>query len=144
MRPASLDLLGLGEALRQWLTQFGTRYGLDVQVILPEQPLPLAPAVATQVFRIVQEALTNVARHAQATRVELEAGADAQAFWLRLRDDGCGIGAKPARHGSMGLFSMAERARDIGAALDVHGGPGGGTELTLRLEWHATDQGPSA
>jgi PAS domain S-box-containing protein len=144
MRPASLDLLGLGQALRQWLAQFGTRYGVEVRATLPEQPLPLTPAVATQVFRIVQEGLTNVARHAQATRVELEAGADAQAFWLRLRDDGCGIGAKPARHGSMGLFGMAERAREIGATLDVHGGPAGGTELTLRLDWNADHPGPSA
>jgi PAS domain S-box-containing protein len=144
MRPASLDLLGLGEALRQWLAQFARRYGVEVRVTLPEQPLPLAPAVATQVFRIVQEALTNVARHAHATRVELEAGADAQAFWLRLTDDGCGIGAKPGRHGAMGLFSMSERARDIGAVLDVHGGPGGGTELMLRMAWRADDQEPAA
>lgn len=141
MRPASIDLLGLGETLRQWVERFGQRHGMAVQVSIPQQPLPLTPAVATQVFRIVQEALTNVARHAQASRVELEAGADAQAFWLRLRDNGRGIGATPRRVGSMGLFSMAERAREIDAAFDVHSGPGGGTELTLRRPWPASEPG---
>lgn len=144
LRPASLDLLGLGEALRQWLERFGARHGVEVHVTIPERPLPLTSAVATQVFRIVQEALTNVARHAQATRVELEAGADAQTFWLRLRDDGCGIGATPRRSRAMGLFSMAERAREIGATLDVHAGPGGGTELALRRPWSEGEQGVGA
>jgi two-component system, NarL family, sensor histidine kinase UhpB len=90
-------------------------------------------ATATQVYRIVQEGLTNVARHARASRVVLALNETAQAFTLRLADDGCGIDAVPRRSGSIGLFSIAERAREIGATLDVRPAPAGGTELLLRL-----------
>jgi len=136
MRPVALDLFGLGEALRQLLLRFGARHGLSVHLAIPRRRLTMAPAVATQVFRIVQEALTNVARHARASKVELEAGADVQAFWLRLRDDGCGIYASPSKpFESIGLLSMAERAHEIGATLEVHAAPAGGTELALRLAW---------
>lgn len=136
MRPVALNLFGLGEALRQLLVRFGARHGLTVHLAIPRHRLTMAPTVATQVFRIVQEALTNVARHAQASKVELEAGADVQAFWLRLRDDGCGISASPSKSfESIGLLSMAERAHEIGATLDVYAAPTGGTELALRLAW---------
>jgi PAS domain S-box-containing protein len=133
MRPASLELLGLGAALTQALERFGARHGLAVQVRCTGAVDGLAPASAMQVFRIVQEALTNVARHAQARRVELELSASPGALVLRLADDGRGLDASPRRPGSIGLFSMAERARDIGATLKIRPGSAGGTELLLLL-----------
>lgn len=133
MRPISLDLLGLEAALRQAVLGFGQRYGLEVEIHTPDGRLPVEPVAATQVFRIVQEALTNVARHARATRVVLDIDMLDGALRLRLLDDGIGIANAAHRRGSIGLFSMAERAREIGASLDVRPGPQCGTALTLCL-----------
>lgn len=133
MRPASLGLLGLPQALRQALQQFGERHALATTVDI-EAGLPaLNEDSATQIFRIVQEALTNVARHAQASRVELRLRRCDGALELCLADDGRGIGALPRRPGAIGLFSMAERALEIGATLSIAAGAPRGTVLTLRL-----------
>lgn len=137
MRPASLDHLGLAQALRELVRQFQARHGIEFQLRLPPDALRLPPAVATQVFRIAQEALTNVARHAQARRVALDVEQDAQAFSLTLHDDGRGLDAAPRRTGALGLLSMAERAREIGADFEVGSAPGGGTVLRLRRPWSA-------
>lgn len=133
MRPASLGLLGLPAALRQVLERFGARHTVEVGFAIEGDMPALPEATATQIFRIVQEALTNVARHAQARRVELQLRAHSDAFELRLADDGCGIDAVPRRPGSIGLFSMAERAREIGANASVSARAQGGTEVVLRL-----------
>lgn len=138
MRPISLDLLGLVAALRQALERFGTRHRLAVMVHAPESPLAIDPVVATQVFRIVQEALTNVARHAEATRVLLQIEDDAGALRLRLSDNGRGIDKTEPRRGAIGLFGMAERAREIGAILQVEPLPEGGTQVLLTLSRPST------
>jgi len=133
LRPASLDLLGLGPALNQAVERFGARHGLEVAVAGTSAPEGLPPATAMQIFRIVQEALTNVARHAEASKVELQLATGEGALMLRLADNGRGLDAAPRRAGSIGLFSMAERARDIGATLKIRPGSTGGTELLLLL-----------
>ncbi|WP_084153860.1 PAS domain S-box protein [Simplicispira psychrophila] len=134
LRPASLDLLGLGAALRQTLERFGQRHGMDMVVALAPQALNLPRDVSTQIFRIVQQALTNIASHAAATRVELTLAltADNAALLLTLRDNGVGIDTQPHRPGAMGLYSMKERAHEIGATLDIRPHPEGGTELVLQ------------
>jgi two-component system, NarL family, sensor histidine kinase UhpB len=139
MRPISLDLLGLHTALKQAVERFGERHRIAVEVSGIGDGTRVPTATAMQVYRIVQEGLTNVARHAGATRVELALDETAQALTLRLADNGCGIDAVPRRSGSIGLFSMAERAREIGATLDVRPAPAGGTELVLRLPLSATN-----
>lgn len=133
MRPISLDLLGLVAALRQALECFGARHRLAAFVYAPETPLAIDPVVATQVFRIVQEGLTNVARHAEATQVLLQIEDGADGLTLRLADNGRGIDKTEARRGAIGLFGMAERAREIGALLEVEPLPEGGTQVLLRL-----------
>lgn len=133
MRPTSLDLLGLHATLRQAVERFAARHHLGVQVSSEGDARRVAAPVAMQVYRIVQEALTNVARHAQASRMTLTLTESDDAFTLHLADDGRGIDAVPGRPGSIGLFSMAERAREIGADLRVQQAPGGGTELLLTL-----------
>jgi len=132
MRPASLDPFGIGPAVRQTLERFGARHGLAVATSIPPEPLRLPRDVATQMLRIVQEALTNVACHAQASKIEVELSQNDAGVFLRLRDDGIGIGAVPRRFGSMGMFSMAERAKEIGAPLEVQRAREGGTEVVLR------------
>ena len=133
MRPTSLDLLGLPVALRQGLERFGVRHGVVVAMRVDGEPAALPQAVATQIYRIVQEALTNVSRHAKAARVELSLHYAPQALDLWLADDGCGIDKKRMRPGAIGLFSMAERARDIGGTLVLDDRPGGGTIVHLHL-----------
>jgi PAS domain S-box-containing protein len=133
MRPATLDHFGLGSALSNALERFGARYGVQVEVVGTEASHRVPPTVAVQIFRIVQEALTNVARHAAASKVELEMSQTEDRFALRLRDNGCGLHATPRRADSIGLFSMAERAREIGATFDVHEHREGGTQLSLVL-----------
>jgi two-component system, NarL family, sensor histidine kinase UhpB len=134
MRPVSLELLGLGAALTQAVERFGARYGLAIAVSCPEGlGSGLPPASAMQIFRIFQEALTNVHRHAEASRVELELSTNQDVLVLRLADNGRGMDPARRRPGSIGLFSMAERARDIGATLNVRSGAEGGTELLLLL-----------
>ena len=133
MRPISLDLLGLHTALKQVVEHFGERHRIAVEVSGIGDATRVPATTAMQVYRIVQEGLTNVARHARANRVELALNETAQTLTLRLADNGCGIDAVPRRSGSIGLFSMAERAREIGATLDVRPAPAGGTELLLRL-----------
>ena len=141
MRPTSLDLLGLHATLRQTVERFGQRQGLTVQVRTEGDSRRMPPEAAMQIYRIAQEALTNVARHAQAGRVTLTVTESDTAFDLRLADDGRGIDATTARPGSIGLFSMAERAREIGATLQVRGAAGGGTEVLLSLPLPGAEPG---
>ena len=139
MRPTSLDLLGLPIALRQALERFGTRHDLAVAMTVHGDNAAVPAPVATQIYRIVQEAMTNVARHARASRVELTLRHQAGVLELRLADDGCGIDPERMRPGSIGLFSMAERAREIGATLAVTDRDGGGTAVELRLPVEARE-----
>jgi two-component system, NarL family, sensor histidine kinase UhpB len=133
LRPASLELLGLGPTLTKAAERFGQRHGLDVAVQCAGPLDGLPAAAALQVFRITQEALTNVVRHADASRIEVQLSATAGVLVLRLADNGRGIDATQRRPGSIGLFSMAERARGIGATLNIRPGSAGGTELLLML-----------
>jgi PAS domain S-box-containing protein len=133
LRPASLELLGLGAALTQAVERFGTRHGLETEVHCSGSFEGIPLSSATQVYRIVQEALTNVARHAEATQVHLQLSAKGGALVLRLTDNGRGLDTTPRRPGAIGLFSMAERARDMGATFQIRPGGAGGTELLLML-----------
>ena len=135
LRPVSLDAQGLATTLQQTLERFGQRHGIQVSWQLPAAPLQLPTATATQIFRIVQEALTNVQRHAQARHIELTLQATPEALQLMLRDDGCGMDASPRRPGALGLLGMAERAQEIGGQLAFGRSPQGGVELTLHLPW---------
>ena len=133
LRPASLDLHGLPEALRQAAERFGARHDLAVDVQVDAGTQAPRGGAAVQVYRIAQEALTNVAKHARASRVALQVRSDGAAFELRISDDGCGLDDAPRRPGAIGLFSMSERAREIGGELSVTQRPEGGTEVLLRI-----------
>jgi signal transduction histidine kinase len=93
--------------------------------------------VQTAIYRVAQEALTNVTRHAGATLVELELEEQGGGAELRVRDDGGGfdpaVVARADSGSGLGLVGMAERARLVGGELDVRSAPGGGTTITLRV-----------
>ena len=140
LRPSALDDHGLVPAVEAQLKRFSARTGVEVRMSTEGDPNELPEVMQTAIFRVAQEALANVARHAGATVVEVELDeADGRAE-LRVRDDGAGFdpGAIP-RAGTespgagLGLGGMAERARLVGGELDVRSAPGGGTSVTLRV-----------
>jgi len=136
LRPPALDDLGLLGALRESAAQYSAK-GLGVLVEGPERLLPLPAAVEVAVYRIAQEALTNVARHAGANTctVYLALGG-ARVLCLEVRDDGDGI-PDPQTHSSvragLGLTSMRERATELGGSLVVEPLPEGGTRVRATL-----------
>ncbi len=139
LRPPVLDDYGVVAALRWYGTQFSTRTGVPTQV-RGEEPTPrLRPDVETGLFRIAQEALTNVSKHARATqiRITLETGADN--VRLTIADDGVGFDPTLLReHGEgsgWGLINIRERAEALGGKLQVDTAPGKGTRISVQVKW---------
>ena len=134
LRPVVLDVLGLEEAIEWQAQQFQDRTGIVVHCESAGACRDLNPVQSTAVFRIFQEALTNVLRHARATRVDVTVVEDTGVFVLMIGDNGRGI-TEHERIGelSIGLLGMRERAALIGGQIDVNGVEGEGTTVTLRL-----------
>ena len=134
LRPRMLDDLGLSAALESQAQEFETRTGVRCTVILPSKPLTLDEDRSTAVFRIFQESLTNVTRHAQATRVEAVLSVENGQLIFKVGDNGRGIGPEEVKgRKSLGLVGMQERALMLNGELDISGVPGVGTTLTLRI-----------
>jgi signal transduction histidine kinase len=134
LRPGVLDDLGL-EAAVEWQGQeFHRRTGLpcEVRSALPEAPLDRD--VSTALFRIFQEALTNVVRHAAATRVEVNLRQEGGRIVLEVRDDGRGLGTEGGGgRRTLGMLGMSERARRLGGSVNWMGAPGGGTVVQASI-----------
>ena len=134
LRPVVLDSLGLCAAVEWQARDFQTRTGIACAATVPEQDLPLDRDRATAVFRIVQESLTNVLRHAQATQVEILLRPEADQLVLRIQDNGCGIPPETLSDPrSIGLAGMRERALFLDGQLDIRSQPGAGTTIEMRL-----------
>jgi signal transduction histidine kinase len=137
LRPGALDVLGLSPALAQAAQRFQARAAIATTVRLPDPAVTLAPDVATALFRIFQECLTNVARHAGATQVEAMLTAADGWVTLRVQDNGRGItAAERDAPAGLGLLGMHERAALVGGEVCVTGTPGHGTLVTARLPQH--------
>ena len=142
LRPTALDDLGLRAALTNYVQEWSVRHGVAAEVhtsgLLDER---LASEVETALYRIAQEALNNVAKHALAQRVEVILERRLDCVLLIVEDDGVGFdAAKPAagRHG-FGLVGMQERAALVGASLDIETAPGQGTTILVRMATAADD-----
>lgn len=133
LRPGALDHLGLRTALASMLDEFSVRTELDCVLEDDESDILLSPSRATAVYRICQEALTNIARHAGATRVKLRLACRDGWLQVEIEDDGRGLVSLTPTGKSLGLLSMAERAREFGGELGAQPGETGGTCLILRL-----------
>jgi len=135
LRPSVLDKLGLGPALQCEAHRFEERTGIHCEVRLPEAEPALTTQQATALFRIFEESLTNVARHAKARTVEVELRAEAGVFILTVQDDGRGITeADIARPESLGLLGMKERAEMLGGEIVFQRNAGRpGTVVTARI-----------
>lgn len=134
LRPGILDDLGLAAAIEWQAHEFSRRTGIKCRVSSQPKDLCLDPEASTAVFRIFQEILTNVARHARASRVTAHLTQDESAFALEAKDDGCGI--PPERLSgvnSLGLLGMRERAAALGGRIEFRGRKGGGTTVTLSV-----------
>jgi two-component system sensor histidine kinase UhpB len=139
LRPEMLEHLGLVSALTELSSSFARVSGVRVDREFPASLPKLAPEVELAVYRIAQEGLTNVARHAQARRVTIALEPGHDSVVLRLADDGRGFAGAPAEHG--GLRSMRERALLVGGALAIKEAPEGGVEV--RLEVPAAEVAPA-
>jgi signal transduction histidine kinase len=140
LRPRSLDDLGLAAALEQEVQRFQQRTGLPCQVTLPPEGIELPAEVSTAVFRICQEALTNVARHAKATTAMVTLQTEGDEVVLQVEDNGCGI-PPAALHDSksLGLLGMQERASVLGGKISVTPSQPNGTRIVLRLPRAASE-----
>jgi signal transduction histidine kinase len=143
LRPPQLDSLGLEAALRGQVAQLSrnTRLAIRLEVAPIDERLPATIELAC--FRIAQEALTNVARHAGALDVEVQVEVEktdrGAALLLRVSDDGCGV--DPSRPGGLGLLTMRERATQLGGSVSITPRPGGGTVVRAILPMPETVEG---
>lgn len=134
LRPGVLDNLGPVAALEWEAQQFTRQTGVPVTLNLPGDPLAMDSESSTALYRTVQEALTNVARHAAASAVRIGLATTGEELVLHVTDDGCGIPDSEAhRPHSMGILGMRERAFACGGTLEVSRAAAGGTRLVLRL-----------
>ncbi len=133
LRPPVLDQLGLVPALRQHCERFGRETGIEVR-FETEPGLTFPAAVEVAIFRVVQEALVNVQKHARASGVDVRLGRCGEWLELIVRDDGAGFAAdgKAARPGT-GMDSMRERAEVLGGTVHITSHAGGGTEIVMRI-----------
>jgi PAS domain S-box-containing protein len=146
LRPSVLDDLGLAAAIEWQARQFQTRTGIICHCECSVENLDLDQEQSTAIFRILQEALTNILRHAQATRVEIAINEEAGEIVLTVSDNGRGITEdEKSRLQSLGLLGMRERAYLIGGEIDVIGVEARGTVVTVRVPnaKRLTTAGPS-
>ncbi|ACD19903.1 PAS domain-containing sensor histidine kinase [Paraburkholderia phytofirmans] len=134
LRPPMLDDLGL-EAALEWMTEgFEQRYGVPVRCEISPDVLCLNDLAAISLYRVIQEALTNVARHARANEVFVTLSADDRHYHLQIHDDGVGLPKAPApRADCFGLLGMRERISQLGGVLSVDSIPGRGVTITARV-----------
>jgi len=132
LRPTILDDFGLAAGLH-WLCEgFAQRTGIDVACDIPFTGR-LPEGAETHLFRIAQEALTNVARHASARHVRLQLQQADSRVTLRISDDGCGLHPLPTDRRGLGLIGMRARARSAGGDMDIRSRPGEGVLIEVRV-----------
>jgi two-component system sensor histidine kinase UhpB len=132
LRPPTLDRLGLHGALRQLALDYQERLGILIVLDLATTSKPLSKATELALYRIAQEALTNAAKYAAATRVDVMLVAEEGDLVLSIRDDGQGFDYAAQHHG-LGLLGMRERAEMMQARFEVRSRPGHGTEIFVRV-----------
>ena len=138
LRPAILDDLGLVPAIRWYARSTLEKTSVNLTVRAPEDPLDVAPAIATTLFRISQEAVNNIVRHADARCVVIALESNADAVLLRVEDDGRGFDPGQASHDAvelqrLGLPGIRERAELLGGHVEIESAPEKGTRLLVSI-----------
>jgi signal transduction histidine kinase len=134
LRPSMLDDLGLIPALRWQAREMSKRTSMDVSVAAELGADELPDAYKTCVYRVVQEALTNCARHSQATTVRIRIRQDSGRLALSIQDDGQGFDVAPTK--GLGLLGIQERVASLGGKCNIQSEPGNGTILAIELPWN--------
>ena len=134
LRPPMLDF-GIVAALEWQVKEFEKQMGIACHFVTDDTDIALSPDHVIALFRIFQEALTNIAKHAGATRVDVTLARSGNQVALQIVDNGHGIAAADRRKpGSFGLRSMSERARALGGTMTLSRAPGGGTMVAIKIE----------
>lgn len=140
LRPGLLDDFGLIAAIEWQAQQFQEQTGVQFELVLNTPRTNFPPSQSTAMFRIVQEALTNVTRHARAAKVTITLEEENQTLVLRLQDDGRGADeAELSGPRALGVLGMKERARLAGGNLKITSEPGAGTTITVIMPLAITD-----
>jgi len=141
LRPSHIDDLGLPAALRWYAGEIQERTGMDVKVETngPEQPMDVSIKIA--LFRIAQETLNNIIKHASAQQVNIQLSFEMEGIRLRVRDDGRGFNPQEAIHKrqgrvSLGLIGMQERANLLDGSFAISSVPGRGTQVEVRVPYN--------
>jgi signal transduction histidine kinase len=137
LQPPALEEFGLAAALSWYATRFTARTGIDVEVFTSDPSPRKSPQVEIALFRIAQEALTNVARHAQATRVEIQLDLNDDAARMVIHDNGLGFAANQPggeNRAHWGVRIMAERAESIGGTCRVESVPNEGVKVLVEVQ----------
>jgi signal transduction histidine kinase len=131
LHPSLIEHVGLEAAARDHVAEFMKRTGLPTTFIARDVPGTLSPEVATNLFRVMQESLQNVSKHAQATEVTVRLSGSSKGTGISVRDNGKGFDPEKRQEQSkgLGLASMQERARGLGGFLRIHSLPRDGTKV---------------
>jgi signal transduction histidine kinase len=140
LRPAALTDTALGELLDYLAQAMGSRARLTITASV-EGECPLPPDVQIALYRIAQESLHNVARHAEATAVDLSLRCDREQVELHIRDNGRGFDPCVIPAGHLGVGIMRERAEEVGARITIHSRPGAGTDV--QVDWTTAQRAPA-
>jgi PAS domain S-box-containing protein len=134
LRPLMLDDLGLVPSIEWLVENFSQRTGMECELAIGSDHLQVSKAQASAIFRIVQESLTNIAKHARATRAEIAIEREDDALVVRVEDDGVGFSSlAPRKPNSFGLSGLRERASLLGGDARIASVPGEGTVIEVRL-----------
>ncbi|MEZ6115443.1 MAG: sensor histidine kinase [Pirellulaceae bacterium] len=134
VRSSVLDDLGLPDAVESYVDEFRQRTGIAVEAKLQFVRKSVPPLIGDNVYRILQESLTNIAKHAAAHRVEIVLQAEADALELTVADDGCGFETSTLDDTNrLGMLGMRERTELLGGSFQVHSAPSEGTRIHLRI-----------
>jgi signal transduction histidine kinase len=133
LHPSLIDHAGLESAMKDHVTEFTKRTGLPVMFAARKVPRAISQELSTNLFRVMQESLQNVKKHAQATDVTVRLSGSSRGIGLSVRDNGKGLDleVKDKRATGLGLVSMQERARGLGGFLRIHSRPGQGSKVCV-------------
>jgi signal transduction histidine kinase len=143
LHPPQLDDLGLLAALRWYANDISSRFGIPINIVNHGNKPVLSSDVRAVVFRIAQEAITNVVRHASASKIDVQLDYSEDNIYLRVEDDGQGfntdvvlIKKKPGQPTAWGLLGMVERASLVGGTCNIFSQPGKGTLIEVNVPFN--------
>jgi len=136
LRPPALDQLGLPGAIKLHIRQFQEQTGLPCLLAMADDEFALDPARSVAVFRVLQESLTNVAKHASASTVRIMVRKTDNGLLLQVQDDGKGFDPRVCKNRAFGLSGIHERASLAGGRASIQSSPGKGSKVVLRVPWN--------